>query len=174
MGAYSLIHQEFQMPIIINSWIPLVLIENQDNQKLSFCEQTAIKTPLIIYSGQSICLLKRFAACFSVVKTQDFSNLITKQSNNLINLEITFLTITASKMRRPVQHHQVKYRFDTLLVYQPCSFPLGIVELITYPMPDHYQGFRYQVRDSSSNTSSVKCPSTQTSRSQQIPGNSRI
>lgn len=42
---------------------------------------------------------------FSVVKTQDFSSLITKQSNNLINLEITFLTITASEMRHPVQHH---------------------------------------------------------------------
>lgn len=106
MGSYSLIHSEFQIIIIINSWIPSVLIENQGNQKLSFCfEQTAIKSTLIIYRGYSICLLKRFAACFSVVKTQDFSNLITKQSNNLINLEITFLTITASKMRHPVQRH---------------------------------------------------------------------
>ena len=102
VGAYSLIHQEFQMAIIINSWIPSVLIENQGNQKLSFCKQAAIKNTLIIYSGYSICLLKRFAACFSAVKTEDFSNLITKQSNNLINLEITFLTITASKMRHPV------------------------------------------------------------------------
>lgn len=78
------------MAIIIISWIPSVLIENQGNQKLSFCEQIAIKSTLIICGGYSICLLKRFAACFSVVKTQDFSNLITKQSNNLINLEITF------------------------------------------------------------------------------------
>lgn len=105
MGSYSLIHLEFQILIVINSWIPSVLIENQGSQKLSFCcEQTAIKSTLIIYSGYSICLLKRFAACFSV-KTQDFSNLITKQSNNLINLEITFLTITAAKMRHPVQRH---------------------------------------------------------------------
>lgn len=93
------------MAIIINSWIPSVLIGNQGNQKLSFCEQIAIKSTLIIYSGYSICLLKRFAACFSVVKTQDFSNLITKQSKSLINLEITVLTITASKMRLPVQSH---------------------------------------------------------------------
>lgn len=93
------------MAIIINSWIPSVLIGNQGNQKLSICEQTAIKSTLIIYSGYSICLLKRFAACCSVVKTQDFSNLITKQSNSLINLEITVLTITASKMRHPVQSH---------------------------------------------------------------------
>ena len=90
------------MAIIINSWIPSVLIENQGNQKLSFCKQTAIKSTLIIYSGYSICLSKRFAACFSAVKMEDFSNLITKQSNNLINLEISFLTITASKMRHPV------------------------------------------------------------------------
>lgn len=93
------------MAVIIKSWIPSVLIDNQGTQKLSFCEQTAIKNTLIIYSGYSICLFKRFAACFSVVKTQDFSNLITKQSNNLINLEITFLTITASKMWHPVQRH---------------------------------------------------------------------
>jgi hypothetical protein len=52
--------------------------------------------------GKTYAFLKRLAACFSVAKTQDFSNLITKQSNNLINLEITFLTITASKMRHPV------------------------------------------------------------------------
>lgn len=117
MGAYSLIHEGFQMAVIINSWIPSVLIENQGNQKLSFCKETAIKSTLIIYSGYSICLLRRFAACFSVAKTQDFSNLITKQSNNLINLEITFLTITASKMRRPVQRHSAKHRSDIRPVY---------------------------------------------------------
>lgn len=105
MGPYSWIHPECEMTILITSWIPSVLVENQDEQKLSFCEQTAIKSTLIICSGYSICLLKRFAACFSVVETQDFSNLITKQSNNLINLEITFLTITASKMRHPVHSH---------------------------------------------------------------------
>lgn len=27
-GAYSLIHQEFQMAVVINSWIPSVLMEN--------------------------------------------------------------------------------------------------------------------------------------------------
>lgn len=82
-----------------------VLIKiKKGNQKLSFSEQTAIKSTLIIDSEYSICLLKRFAACFSVVKTQDSSNLITKQSNNLINLEIAFLTITASEMRLPVPH----------------------------------------------------------------------
>lgn len=120
VGAYSLIHQEFQMAIIIISWIPSVLTENQGNQKLSFCEQTAIKSTLIICSGYNICLLKRFATCFSVVKTQDFSNLITKQSNNLINLEITFLTVTASKMRHPVQSREVKPHFVILLVYWLC------------------------------------------------------
>lgn len=45
---------------------------------------------------------KKICSLLLVAKTQDFSSLITKQSNNLINLEITFLTIAATKMRHPV------------------------------------------------------------------------
>lgn len=37
------------MTVIINSWIPSVLIEKSSYQKLSFWDQTAIKSPLIIF-----------------------------------------------------------------------------------------------------------------------------
>lgn len=153
------------MAITINSQIPSVLRENQGNQKLSFCEQTAINSTSVIYSGYSICLLKRFADHFSVVKTQDFSNLITKQSNNLINLEISFLTINASKwgtlcsaLRKSTFWYaaHVLARLpppgDCGVNYLPNAWPLL---RLTVPGWKHQQWYQQ----------SVNCPSTQTSKS---------
>lgn len=93
------------MTIIINSWIPSVLIEKSSYQKLSFWDQTAIKSPLIIFWWVEHMPFENICNLLLCGKTQDIANLIIKQSNNLINLEITFLTITSPKKRHPAQRH---------------------------------------------------------------------
>lgn len=94
----------------------------------------------------------------SLAKVQDFLKLITKQSHNLINLGIVFLTIAACKMRHPVYCHEVKYCFGMLIAYSLCYFSQRILELITYLMRDHQSGLLHQVRNINSNLSSIEIP----------------